>query len=185
MSAHLGRRPVAELTHGSSSCLPRLREIRETSWRRTHLDRRRQRWPKGGRAQLARSDRHVHPVPAGALRPPPSSRPMSGRKGESFRGPFCDSKLEFQIGISSRSAELEAFGDRYFLMVRGLGHGAGLGGAHEHRILHGRYRRACCWGFLGRLCLCLSRGSSGRGGREATKTPGGGDGRTTETAGPD
>jgi hypothetical protein len=72
--------------------------------------------------------------------------------------------------------------DCRFLTAREVGHGAGLGGTHRYRIWHGRYRRPCCWGFLGRLCLCLSRGSSGRGGREATRTPAGGEGGTAQAA---
>src|SRR5919109_1839403 len=93
--------------------------------------------------------------------------------------------LKRRIGISCRLAELEAFEDRRFLTVRGVGHGAGHGGTHEHRIWHGRHHGACSWGFHGCLCLCLSRGSSRRGGGEASKTRAGGEGRTARAAPPD
>jgi hypothetical protein len=68
---------------------------------------------------------------------------------------------------------------------QGLGHGAGLGGTHEHRIWRRRDRRPRYWGLCGRLYLCLSRGSSGRGGREASKTPAGSEGRKAEATWPD
>jgi hypothetical protein len=93
--------------------------------------------------------------------------------------------LKHRIGISCRSTELESFGDCCFLTARRVGHGAGRSGTHEHRIWRGRYRRACDRGFHGRLCLCLPRGSSGQRGREAPKTPAGGEGTTAQAARPD
>jgi hypothetical protein len=70
-----------------------------------------------------------------------------------------------------------------FLMGGGS-HGPGLGGAHGHRIWHGRYRRTCCWSFLARLCLRVSKGSSGRGGRKAFEPSAGGERTAAQAAWP-
>jgi len=65
------------------------------------------------------------------------------------------------------------------------GHGSGLVGTHERCIWHGRYGRACDQRLHGRLCLRLSRGLSGQGGREASKAPARGERRTGEAASQD
>jgi len=107
-----------------------------------------------------------------------AARPLPARAGgKSWRLQFAAASLGCQIGISNRSAELKH--------LRMVGDGGGLGGTHGRRIWHGRYRRICCWGFLGRLCLCLSRGSSGRGRRDTSKTPARGERRTAQAAWPD
>jgi hypothetical protein len=103
-------------------------------------------------------------------------------QGSVQRPRFATVSLKRRIGISCRSAELAAFEDRGFVTVRRVGHGAGHDGTHEHCIWHRRYRRPCCWCFHGRLCLCLSRGSSRRRGREGSKTPAGGEGETAQAA---
>jgi hypothetical protein len=54
----------------------------------------------------------------------------------------------------------------------GLGHGAGLGGTHRYRIWHGRYRRPCCWGFLGRLYLLPVERLVGSGWKRGHQDPG-------------
>jgi hypothetical protein len=91
--------------------------------------------------------------------------------------------LKHRTCISCRSAELEGFEDCCFPDVRG-GHGSGLVGTHERRIWHGRYRRACDRRLYGRLSLRLSRGLSGRGGRETTKAPARGERRTGQATSP-
>jgi hypothetical protein len=62
--------------------------------------------------------------------------------------------------------------------------GSGLVGTHWRRIWHGRYRRACDRRHYGRLCLRMSKGSSGRGGR-ASKPPARAERRAAHAARPD
>jgi hypothetical protein len=92
--------------------------------------------------------------------------------------------LKHRICISCRSTELERrIADWCFPDVRG-GHGFGLGGTHERRIWHGRYRRACDRRLHGRLCLRLSRGLSGQGGRGASNAPARGERGAAQAAWP-
>jgi hypothetical protein len=92
--------------------------------------------------------------------------------------------LKHRICISCRSAELERrIADWCFPDVRG-GHGFGLVGTHERRIWHGRYRRACDRRLHGRLCLRLSRGLSGQGGRGASNAPARGERGAAQAAWP-
>jgi hypothetical protein len=106
--------------------------------------------------------------PVGALQ-----GPCQQGQGRVLDATICDCKLEASDWHLMSIGRARGIWGLLFPHGKGVGHGSGLGGAHGHRIWHGRSRRACCWGFHGRLWLCLSRGSSGRGGREATRTPAG------------
>jgi hypothetical protein len=92
--------------------------------------------------------------------------------------------LKHRICISCRSAELERrTAHRCFPEVRD-GHGSGPVGTHGRRIWYGRYRWACCRGFLGSLSLRLSKGSSGRCGR-SSEPPARAERRTDQAASPE